>query len=297
MHRIHFIINPKAGVKRKKKFADAIRQYMDRDRFACEILYTSRAGEAPVMARDAADKGYYAVVAVGGDGTVNEVGRGLVGTETALGIIPCGSGDGLALHIGMSRIPSVAVKSINDGKVTDVDYCTVNGHPFFCTCGVGFDALVSMEFTKSGKRGLMTYTKKALENWMRYTPLCYEIETDKGPLPGRKLVLVTFANASQWGNNVRIAPDASMTDGWLDVTMVKPFNMFQAGLLAVQLLAGTLDRNSLVETFRCRSLTIRRQTEGPVHFDGDPSIMGTELNIKVVPRGLKLLIPSETEQI
>jgi len=297
MRKILFIINPKAGTRRKDRIEKDIRKYMDSSLYDVEAVYTERQGHGTELARAAADNGYYAAVAVGGDGTVNEVASGLVGSETALGIIPCGSGDGLALHIGMSRIPSIAVRHINGGKVVTVDHCTVNGHPFFCTCGVGFDALVSLQFTRSGKRGLVTYIEKALQSWVKYSPVTYELETDDGTVLKERAMLITCANAAQWGNDARIAPNASLADGLMDVTIVEPFNVLEAGPLAAQLMSGTIHWSPLTKIFRCRSLKIRRPQEGPVHFDGDPTVMGTEVEVKIVPQSLKLLIPVRKKKI
>lgn len=297
MQRILFIINPKAGTRKKSRIEQEILTHIDSALYDIEIVYTGKPGDGTELAREAADKGYYAAVAVGGDGTVNEVASGLTGSDTALGIIPCGSGDGLALHIGMSRIPSIAVRNINRGKVVTVDHCTVNGRPFFCTCGVGFDALVSLQFTQSGKRGLVTYIEKALQNWAGYSPVSYRLETDDGTIIETKAMLITCANAAQWGNEARIAPHASLSDGFMDVTIVEPFNALQAGPLAVHLMSGTLHWSPLTKMFRCRSILIQRPQDGPVHFDGDPTVMGTELELKVIPQSLKLIVPAKKSKL
>jgi len=197
----------------------------------------------------------------------------------------------------MSRISSIAVRQINKGKVVTADYCTVNGRPFFCTCGVGFDALVSLEFSKTVRRGLVTYIEKAFQNWSRYEPVTYELETDDGTMLTEKAMIITCANAAQWGNDARIAPHASLADGLIDVTIVGPFSFLQAGTLAVELMGGTLNWSPLTKMFRCRSLKIRRPTEGPVHFDGDPTVMGTELEVKIVPQELKMLVPAKRKKI
>ncbi|MBQ0006470.1 MAG: diacylglycerol kinase family lipid kinase, partial [Alistipes sp.] len=181
--------------------------------------------------------------------------------------------------------------------VVDVDYCTVNGHPFFCTCGVGFDAFISWKFSEAGKRGLVTYMKEAFQNWAGYSPVCYEIETDDGVHLRQTAVLITCANAAQWGNNARIAPHASLTDGLLDVTVVDPLNVLQAGPVAVHLMGGTLHWSPLTKMFKCRSLIIRRPEEGPAHFDGEPMMLGTELEVKVIPEGLKMLVPARKKNI
>ena len=159
MRTVSFIVNPVSGGKDKSSILAAIGRYMDLSQCRYHVRQTTCAGEAEKLARDSkAD----IVVAVGGDGTVSEVAQGLIGTEKALGIIPCGSGDGLALHLGISREPAKAVKVINDACIQKIDVAHIDGKPFFVTAGVGLDALVSWDFASSKKRGLGTYIQTAL---------------------------------------------------------------------------------------------------------------------------------------
>ena len=175
MHSILFIVNPISGSGHKESALKAIERYLDRDRFNSEICYTEYAGHGAEIAREAASRGIDIVVAVGGDGTVNEIAGSLVGTETALAIIPCGSGNGLARHLQIPMNPVSAVKFINTGTIARLDHGTINGRPFFCTCGVGFDAFISMKFAEAGRRGPATYVEKTLVDGLRYKTETYRI--------------------------------------------------------------------------------------------------------------------------
>ena len=205
-----FIVNPISGKKRKA----AIIAYLEK--MGCKVVCTEYAGEAEKIAREATES---VIVAVGGDGTVNEVARGIVGTDKVLGIIPCGSGDGLALHLGISRYYKQAVKTIMNGKKIKIDSGLINGRPFFSVCGTGFDAIVSERFAKSGKRGIMNYIEIGLKTWREYKPQKHIVEID-GQSFEMDASLITVGNSSQWGNNAKITPRADIEDGYLDMTAV-----------------------------------------------------------------------------
>jgi len=294
---IIFIINPIAGNGKNRSAAQVIDKHIDRNIFDYSIAFTEKKGDGTSMAREAALNGADMAVAVGGDGTVNEVASGLAGTSCALGIIPCGSGNGLSRHLGIPMNRISAVKSLNTGKIMEMDHCTLDGRPFFCTCGVGFDALVSMKFSASGRRGALTYIEKALAEWLKYKPVEYELETDEGVKMKQKAMLITCANANQWGNEARIAPHASLCDGMMDVTIIEPFTAVEVGPLALHLMSGTMNWSPRTKIFRCRRLHIRRCEDGPAHYDGDPVILGRELDIELIPAGVKVVVPARKKKI
>lgn len=289
MKKIVFIINPKAGTGNKAAVEAAIEQHLDRERFDCTIRYTEYAGHAAEIAAEEAARGTDVVVAVGGDGTVNEVGRALVGKETAMGIIPCGSGNGLARHLRISMDPKEAVVLLNECCIEALDYGTVNGEPFFCTCGVGFDAFISMKFAEAGRRGLKTYVEKTLQDGLNYKPETYSIEIE-GETETYDAFLIACANASQYGNNAYIAPEASTRDGLMDVTILTPFNKLESAQIVLQMFSRELDKNSHVKMFRTKRLRIRRKAEGPAHIDGDPTVMGDTLDVELVPAQLRMVV-------
>ncbi len=291
MKKILFIANPLSGGKDKKSILKDIDAAIDRQRFAPSFVYTERPGHATSLARDAeAD----IVVAVGGDGTVSEVAQGLVGTDKVLGIIPCGSGDGLAFHLGLSRNPLKALRTIQDGTSETMDYGTVDGRPFFCTSGVGLDAEVAWEFASAGKRGLWTYISLAWKIWQHFKPETYKIDVD-----GRTLsvpaVFVTVGNANQWGNQARITSLASVQDGLLDVTVVAPFHTWEIPVLATKLLDGRAHTSRRVTLLRGKRVTVVREKEGPAHYDGDPCLKGKEIHYEIVPAALHVRVPAGRE--
>lgn len=290
MKKAVFIVNPISGTQSKELILNLLKEKMDKNRYVWEVMYTERAGHAVELAANSAQSGADIVVAIGGDGTINEVGRSLIHTNTALGIIPCGSGNGLARHLHISLDPKKAIEILNEGHIDTIDYGKINNKEFFCTCGVGFDAFVSLKFAHAGKRGLLTYLEKTLQESLKYQPETYELETEDGRLE-YKAFLIACGNASQYGNNAYIAPQATLTDGLLDVTILEPFTVLDVPTLAFQLFNKTIDQNSRIKTFRCKSLKIKRTAPGVVHFDGDPMQAGKMVDIEVIQKGLQVIAP------
>lgn len=289
--KIVFVVNPKSGTFGKGQIVRWIGERIDKNLYDTEIVYTRRAGHAVSIAKEKAAEKVFAVVAIGGDGTINEVARSLIHTDTALGIIPCGSGNGLARHLKVSLDAKKAIDTINEGKFETIDYGLINDTPFFCTCGVGFDAFISLKFAEAGKRGPLTYIEKTIKESINYNPETYEVEID-GQRKVYKAFVIACGNASQYGNNAYIAPRASLNDGLLDVTIIEPFNMLEAPSLSFQLFNKTIDQDSHVMSLRCPSLHIRRSHPGVAHFDGDPIMLGENIEVKIVKQGLKVIVPS-----
>ncbi len=293
--KITFIINPISGTQGKEQISKWIDEKLDKEKYTPEMVYTERAGHASEIAAERVSQGAFAVVAIGGDGTINEVARSLVHTDTALGIIPCGSGNGLARHLRIPMEARRAIRVINEGLTDFIDYGKINDVPFFCTCGVGFDAFVSLQFSKAGRRGPLTYLEKTLRESLTYQPETYELEMD-GNTIHYKAFLIACGNASQYGNNAYIAPQATLNDGLLDVTILEPFTVLEVPALSFQLFNKTLDQNSRIKTFRCKSLHIHRVNPGVAHFDGDPKMMGENIDVKIVQKGLKVIVPRSAQK-
>ena len=287
--KILFIVNPISGTSDKEHILSLIPKYLDHHRFEWFIRKTEHKGHAAEFSGEAIRDGVDVVVAVGGDGTVNEVARSLVHTDTALGIIPCGSGNGLARHLFIPMNPEGALQVLSDCHIEQIDYGMIDQEPFFCTCGVGFDAFISDRFAKAGRRGLLTYIENTLKEGLKYKPDTYEITID-GERQVYKAFLIACANASQYGNNVYIAPHASMSDGLMDVTLMEPFTVLEAPQIAIQLFNKTITSNSRIRSFRCQHLHIKRSAPGVIHFDGDPKQAGEELDVKLVPKGIRMVV-------
>jgi len=293
--RIIFIVNPISGTASKEHIPEQIAEVMDAERFDCEVRFTEYRGHAAEIAREAAKDGADVVVAVGGDGTVNEVARSLVHTDTALGIIPCGSGNGLARHLCIPLNVTKALELINTCQIEAFDYGVINGLPFFCTCGMGFDAFISLKFAEAGKRGPITYVENVLKEGLKYKPETYEIVDDTGT-SRYKAFLIACANASQYGNNAYIAPGATMKDGEMDVIIMEPFTALDAPQIAADLFMKTLGNNSKIKTFRTRSLHIHRKEPGAIHYDGDPIMTDNDIDVYIEHLGIKIVANPEVSE-
>lgn len=291
--KIVFIVNPTSGTKGKQRIIDIIPRFFPADNWDIEISLTEHAGHAEELARKHAQEGAKVVVAVGGDGTVNEVARGIVHTETALGIVPCGSGNGLARHLGIPMNPQRALKTLSKMDIRTCDYGLINGHPFFCTAGTGFDALVSDTFAHAGKRGLSTYVKTTLKVGLRYKGETYDVEImndgESRHLAAQRYWLITAGNAAQYGNDFYITPGASLCDGKLNVNLWKAFNIHAHPLISSRLVMKNIGKSSFVNILACDKLIIHRQSEGPIHWDGDPSHGPKDITIEIVKSGIKMI--------
>lgn len=286
--KILFLINPKSGVGGKGSIVRSIRDLVDKNKYIVDIKKTQYVAHATELAKDAVARGVNIVVAVGGDGTVNEVARALIDSETALGIIPCGSGNGLARHLGIPIDIRGAIEFLNKAVPVKVDYGKINNIPFFCTCGVGFDALVSSSFARGTRRGLLGYMNQTLVDWLNYKPEIYEIESESFKKK-YKAFLIACGNASQYGNNAYISPNASMSDGLLSVTILEPFTAADVPIILGQLFGRSLTRNGHIKTLEAKWLRIKRHNPGPVHFDGEPTDMDAEIVVEIVSLGLSVM--------
>ena len=293
--RIVFIVNPISGTQSKNNILKWIEERLDHSRYDYKIVKTKYAGHATEISAQAVTDGIDIVVAIGGDGTINETARSLIHTTTTLGIIPCGSGNGLARHLHIPMDPKAAIDILNEGHQIQMDYGKINGIPFFCTCGVGFDAFVSLKFADSGKRGLLTYLENTLYESLTYQPETYEIENEAGTVK-YKAFLIACGNASQYGNNAYITPQASLTDGLMDITILEPFTVLDVPSLSFQLFNKTINQNSRIKTMRAKKIKIRRSQPGVFHYDGDP-IMGSEnLEVEIIPKGLNIITSNKKKE-
>lgn len=296
MTTILFILNPISGTVSKANICNLIEKYVDKSRFDWDVCYTEYAGHAVEIARDATERGVDVVVAVGGDGTVNEVARGIVQTKTALAIIPCGSGNGLARHLMLPLDVKQAIMVINEMEIHCLDYGVIDNHPFLCTCGVGFDAFIAERFASAGKRGMMTYLEKIFKDGLNYESETYEYSIDNGKYVEKKAWLISCANASQYGNDAYIAPNASMKDGLLDIVVMDPVGVQNAVSVNMEMINKTLDKNNNIQTFKGKRLVIKRKSEGFVHFDGEPTLAPAEVEVYLVERGINIVVNKHADK-
>lgn len=287
--KILIIINPISGTGSKNDLPALISEVIDNDKWDISISHTEYAGHATELASQAVEEGYNVVAAIGGDGTINEVATALINTPVALGIVPCGSGNGLARHLHISTNVREALTTINKGYIEKVDYCTVNNRPFFCTCGAGFDAQVSLKFAEAGSRGMVTYLKTTINEYFKYHGEHFRILID-GEVIDEKAFVVACCNAAQYGNNAFIAPQASMQDGLIDVTVIHNFNLINGALLGARMLTKQIENDKHVSIYRGRHVVIERANDEIIHIDGDPQMMSQNLDIRCVTKGLSVIL-------
>ena len=288
--KILAVINPISGTSNKEFMPETIARCIDPDKFDVVVRFTQHASHATLLTEEAIKEGFYGVIAVGGDGTINEVAAALRDSSTALGIIPCGSGNGLARHLGIPMNVEKALEIINLDNIEALDYCTANDRPFFCTCGVGFDAHVSQKFAEARKRGPLSYIQKTLVEYLKYRCKTYRIEMNDRVVT-EKAFVIACGNASQYGNNAFITPRASMHDGLIDVTVIHPFTPLDTAVLGVLLFTRHIDQDTNINTFRTSELTIHRPKPDVMHIDGEPIMMDADIHIKCHKAGIKIFLP------
>lgn len=289
--KILFIINPISGGKNKSKLPDLIKQEIKGVPY--HLAYTNGPEHATQITLQGIKDGFTHFIAVGGDGTVNEVAKALIGTDYYFGILPFGSGNGLARHNKIPMEIRQAIRLINENHIKRIDTCQLNGMPFVNVSGVGFDAHIGKLFAqnKNTKRGFSTYINMTINEFKNYKAEHYTIKAD-GKKIEQDAFLITFANSSQYGNNAYIAPDASMTDGMIDVCIVKPFHPIKILDLGFKLFTKQINKSELVDTIKATEIEIEREQEGDIHLDGEPFLQGKNLKIKIVPCSLNLITPS-----
>lgn len=290
MQKIRFIINPKSGIGNKKILPDLIAKFIDSKKYSSEVCFTNEPGHATELAKYAVENDYDFVVAVGGDGSVNETAKALINSRTALGIIPTGSGNGMARHLGIPVDVIKAVKIFYEGEIEKIDTLTVN--ELFCvgTIGIGFDAHIAHLFAKSEKRGYSTYVKLVLKEFSTYKEKQFSIFVD-GVKSERSCFLLTFANSSQFGNNAVIAPFADVKDGIIDISMMVRFPAIIAPALIYRLMNNTIHQSKFFTSLRGKNIEVKNQNSLPGHIDGEPVLFHSDLVIKINPLSLRVVVP------
>jgi diacylglycerol kinase (ATP) len=282
-----FVINPNAGVKKKLNIESFIADYFPKS-IPYDIIIWEEADDISPIIEQVKSNHYQFIVACGGDGTVNMVASLLVHTKIALGILPLGSGNGLARSNGIPMDLVKALEVIVKGRTEVIDSGTINGHPFFCTAGIGFDALIAHKFAESTKRGFVTYFKTSVREFFKYKPLTYSIHVD-GNLVKTTAFLITVANAGQWGNDVYIAPEAKLNDGLFHVSILKPFPLITFPLFGVKLFSKKAHTFKYLQSIVGKKIDIEFETELPAHYDGEPLKAQRKVSIDMFPLSLRII--------
>ena len=287
---ILFIVNPISGIGKQKNIEELIKDNLDVSSYDYQVKFTKGPGHGTELAKEAVASGVDVVVAIGGDGTVNEIGQTLVGSDTALGIIPTGSGNGLARHLKIPFRFDKAVAIINRGKIRKIDTATINDQVFLSIAGVGYDAFVAKKFANASKRGFFTYFRIVSNEYSQYRPKKYILEVD-GRIIKRRALAITFANSNQFGNNTSIDPKAKLDDGLVDVCIVRRIPLLLVPLYVPMLFFKTFHKTHYIEIIRAKKAVVTRKKGKTIHLDGDPSETGKVLEMKVNPLSLNIIVP------
>ena len=294
-----YLINPISGTKEKSSLTDIITKRTSERNIPFEILPTSKTGDYETLRSKIREENVTDVITCGGDGTISAVAGALMDIDLQFGIIPMGSGNGLALTAKIPVSPTRALDVIFEGKASRVDGFYIN-EKFSCMlCGIGFDAQVAHDFAKEKRRGLQTYMKISVINFFRAKPYPFTIQSKEKSFETQAF-FISVANSNQFGNNFTIAPQASLKDGLMDVVVVKKMNKFMlpfsilgqiTGINALQQLDDHVNRRNIIY-FQAKSLTIYNTSLAPLHIDGDPAPTSSLFNIRIKPKAFRLLQPS-----
>ena len=285
---LHFIVNPISGTGRQQDIDVKISQIIDADLFDSKIHYTTSKGHAAIISKDLVANNVDVIVAVGGDGTVNEVAQAMVNSSSILGIIPTGSGNGLARHLSIPQNVLKALSLINTLNVKQIDSCTANNQFFMNVSGLGYDAHISHCFAKEKIRGMKTYVKLILSEWWTYTVKNYEIHINNNLVFKGEAVQISFANGTQFGNNVVVSPESIDNDGEIELCILKPFRFFEIPHLLLALATRRFHLHKRMQIIKCSSARI--SCDGTrLHLDGEPKNFESPLNLKVFPQSIRII--------
>ncbi|MEN9918183.1 MAG: hypothetical protein RL662_619 [Bacteroidota bacterium] len=290
--RVYVIINPVSGTKSKKGIPEKVAKAIDAQNYDIHFFLTGYEGHATEIASEAVQKHIDYVIAVGGDGTINEIAKILINTDVVFGIIPSGSGNGLARDLHIPMAATKAIEVIRQGLVKKIDYGIANGNIFFCTCGVGFDAQVSEKVLTQTARGPLMYAKNMITTFYSFKPELYKIACDEGVFEDQAFV-ITCANASQYGNNAFIAPHADIQDGKMNISILKPLSAINLPKTAVQIFSKKIGNNAKFVELITQKAVITRDKEGVMHLDGNALYTGKEIRVEIVQQGLNILVPQK----
>jgi YegS/Rv2252/BmrU family lipid kinase len=291
--KIIFIINPISGHHNKNNFPNLVEKHIDKNQYEYSIVFTEYAGHATELTIKAIEDDFDYIAAVGGDGTINEVAKCLIGKRQILVIVPLGSGNGLARHLELPFKPERLIKEvINKGKVYKIDTAVMNDIPFISIAGIGFDALIADYFAKDENRGFMTYAKLVTEKYPNYRQKEYTLVLDDEKTIECKPFFVTFANSSQFGYNAEISPKASVQDGLIDVCIFKKPNILEVPIVATYFLAKQIDKSNFIDIYKAKKIKVTRKVAEVANIDGEAVEMSKDITVEIIPLSLNILLNS-----
>ncbi len=290
--KILFIVNPISGHHDKSKFPSIVEKLIDKDKYDYTIALTEYGGHAAEMTKKAIEDQYDIIVAVGGDGTINEVATNMLGARQTFAIVPYGSGNGLSRHLHLPLKPDkVITEVINKGVKSKIDTAAMNGVPYISIAGVGFDAIIADVFAKDPKRGIKTYVKLVTKEYLHFQPKRYHLILDEKEEIDCEPLFISFANSNQFGSNAVVSPSASLNDGLLDVCIFKKPNMLQVPYIAERLLTSKIDRTKIVDIHKAKKIKVIREQEEIANIDGEAVMMPKDIVVEINPLSLNILLP------
>lgn len=287
--KILFIINPISGIGRQHKIEDALPALLDKTKYEHEIRYTEKVNHAKEISAQGAKEGFDVIVAVGGDGTLGEVASGILHTNTAMAVIPAGSGNGMARELGIPNNIEKAFDIINNGHIETIDTALLNGNTFVSTAGSGFDAHVANMFSVGEKRGFLRYALITAREFLRYPSRTYEVHVN-GEVKNYFAWAFIFCNSKQFGNGAIVSPKSNVQDGLLNITIIKDFPKIKTGLLVLRLFFNNIDKSRYAETFTCTRIKVIREKNNAIHLDGSPFKTSKDIEAEIVPASLKVIV-------
>jgi diacylglycerol kinase (ATP) len=292
--KVRFIFNPHSGKKDNNFIKSSINKLIDKSKFDFDIVETDYAGHATQIAIDAVQQDFDMVVAVGGDGSINEVVQGILGSNTILGILPAGSGNGFATHLGFSRDIEKSISTFNTGHQGVVDICFMNEHSFINLAGIGFDAKVAYKLKKETKRGFQAYFKLTLQQANKYKFRLFNIKIDDIELQEQFLTLA-IANAPMYGYNFEIAPEAKYNDGFFEVVLFKKAPLWRYVFSSWRMLAGNIHKSSLATVYKAKKVEVEclEPKKAFVHIDGEGFKFKEKLVFTIREKAVKVWLPGK----
>lgn len=285
---ILFIINPISGTGKKKIVEQLIKEELTHNKFEVSIRYTEAVGHATMISKEGVEAYVDVIVAVGGDGSVNEVAKGLIGTNVKMGIIPAGSGNGFARHLNIPMDKRKAVILLNKLHSKSVDTASVNDQLFVGTAGVGFDAHIGLKFDEASTRGFWTYLKLTFKEYFNYKEQSYQISIDQKKTINEKAFFMSFCNINQWGNNVFISPNSNIKDGLIRVVLIRKMNLLSVPFFAFRLFSKSVDKSKYYKEFSGKKVEVN-QSINLIHIDGEPTRLGQKVLVEIKPSSLEVI--------
>lgn len=283
-----FILNPLSVKRKGVNLEKLIRENLDQNRFEYTIRYSEYHGHALDIA-EAFKSEYRIIIAAGGDGTVNQVSDALVGTNNIMGIIPLGSGNGLARDLRIPVKATKAIKRINSLNTRVIDSGLIGGKHFINMAGIGFDAEIAHDFAGSVRRGLLGYTTRVIRRFFRYKALDYTVFIE-GVESNLNAFMISFANTGQYGYNAYISPEAQPDDGLVDVCIIKKLPVCAAPILATRLFLKNIDRSKYVKIVSARNISLRCDHAIKGHIDGEPTMFCNEVHLQLKEKALTVIV-------